>query len=206
MTAGRAMRVDAARNHERIVVAAGAAFEELGPGVPLDEVARRAGVGAATLYRRFRNRDELVRAVIEHVLTTEIAPATEVVTDDPWRDLAGMLESVVESFAAHRTVLRLAREVRAIDVDLVTGYLSAMERPLRRAADAGRVRPELLARDLAAVVVMSLATVHDRDPDGADRRRYLALLLDGLRPAPRVLPPPSCQEGGEELDRRPGRA
>ncbi|GAA3226300.1 TetR/AcrR family transcriptional regulator [Pseudonocardia petroleophila] len=191
MTAGRAMRVDAARNHERIVAAAGVAFEEVGPGVALDEVARRAGVGAATLYRRFRNRDQLVRAVVEHVLTTEISPATEVVTDDPWRDLVGMLEASVESFAAHRTVLRLAREVGAIDVDLVDGYLRSMERPLRRAADAGLVRPELLARDLAAVVVMALATVRDHDADPADVRRYLALLVDGLRPAPGVLPPPS---------------
>jgi hypothetical protein len=66
-----------------------------------------------------------------------------------------------------------------------------MDRVLHRALAAGLVRPELVARDLAAVVVMALATVHDRDPVGADRRRYLALLLDGLRPAPTTLPPPS---------------
>ncbi|WP_240157416.1 TetR/AcrR family transcriptional regulator [Pseudonocardia broussonetiae] len=197
MTAGRAMRVDAARNHERIVVAAGAAFEEDGPGVALDEVARRAGVAPATLYRRFRNRDQLVRAVVEHVLATEVAPAAEVVTDDPWDDLVGMLGAVVDSLAAHRTVLRLAREVRAVDVDLVGAWVAAMERPLRRAIDAGRARPELLGRDLAAVVVMALATVHERDPAGADRRRYLALLVDGLRPAPAPLPPPSERTLGE---------
>lgn len=197
MTAGRAMRVDAARNHERIVVAAGAAFEEDGPGVALDEVARRAGVAPATLYRRFRNRDQLVRAVVEHVLATEVAPAAEVVTDDPWDDLVGMLGAVVDAFAAHRTVLRLARDVRAVDVDLVGAWVTAMERPLRRAIDAGRVRPELLGRDLAAVVVMALATVHERDPAGADRRRYLALLADGLRPAPAPLPPPSDRRLGE---------
>ncbi|QJY51099.1 TetR/AcrR family transcriptional regulator [Pseudonocardia broussonetiae] len=191
------MRVDAARNHERIVVAAGAAFEEDGPGVALDEVARRAGVAPATLYRRFRNRDQLVRAVVEHVLATEVAPAAEVVTDDPWDDLVGMLGAVVDSLAAHRTVLRLAREVRAVDVDLVGAWVAAMERPLRRAIDAGRARPELLGRDLAAVVVMALATVHERDPAGADRRRYLALLVDGLRPAPAPLPPPSERTLGE---------
>ena len=60
----RGLRLDAARNQERIVAAAAAAFAELGGDVTLDEVARRAGVGVATVYRRFRNRDQLVRAVV----------------------------------------------------------------------------------------------------------------------------------------------
>ena len=192
----RAMRVDAARNHDRIVATAGAAFEELGAGVALEEVARRAGVGVATLYRRFRNRDQLVRAVFAQVFATEIQPAAAVETGDPWRDLAHTLEATVESVAAHRVMIRLAHEVGAIDVDVVQSYLSSMDRLLRRATDAGLVRPELVARDLAAVVVMALATVHDRDPDGADRRRYLALLLDGLRPAPAALPPLSATLSG----------
>jgi len=191
MTADRTMRADAARNHERIVVAAAAAFEEVGAGVALDEVARRAGVGVATLYRRFRNREQLVRAVFEHVVATEILPATSVGTDEPWRDLVGTLEALVGSLASHRTVLALAHEAGAIDVDMVDTCLTSLDRLLHRAMDAGLVRPELRARDLAAVVVMSLATVHDKDPEGADRRRYLALLVDGLRPAPGVLPPPS---------------
>ena len=191
MTAGRVLRADAARNHERIVVAAAAAFEELGGGVALEEVARRAGVGVATLYRRFRNRDQLVRAVLEHVVATEIRPATAVETDEPWRDLVVTLEALVGSMATHRTVLALAHEAGAIDVDMVESYLSRLDRLLRRALDAGVVRPELRARDLSAVVVMALATVHDKDSGGADRRRYLALLMDGLRPAPGVLPPPS---------------
>ena len=70
----RALRLDAARNQERIVAAAAAAFAELGAEVTLEEVARRAGVGVATVYRRFRTRDQLVRAVVTHVLTTGIEP------------------------------------------------------------------------------------------------------------------------------------
>ncbi len=187
----RTIRADAARNHDRIVVAAAEAFEELGAGVALEEVARRAGVGVATLYRRFRNRDQLVRAVLEHVVATEIQPAVAVGDDEPWRELVTTLEALVDAVASHRTVLAVAHEAGAIDVDMVESYLSWLDRLLRRALDAGVVRPELRARDLAAVVVMTLATVHDRDPEGADRRRYLALLTDGLRPAPGVLPPPS---------------
>jgi AcrR family transcriptional regulator len=189
-THGQGLRADAARNYERIVVAAGRAFEEAGPAVTLEEVARRAGVGVATVYRRFRNRDQLVRAVFRH-LVTEIEPATAVETDDPWRDLVSSLEATVDVLAGRQVVLALARETDAVDVESLHRFVHLMDRPLRRAADAGLVRPELKPRDLAAVTVMALATVHPGDPDGADRRRYLALLIDGLRPSPTTLPPPS---------------
>ena len=70
------LRSDAARNHQRIVTAAAAAFEEDGPAVSLDDIARRAGVGIATLYRRFGTREELIKAVAEHVFAAEIASAS----------------------------------------------------------------------------------------------------------------------------------
>ena len=193
-TDGQGLRADAARNYERIVVAAGQAFEEAGSAVTLEEVARRAGVGVATVYRRFRNREQLVRAVFQHIVTTEIEPAMAVETDDPWRDLVSSLEATVEVLAGRKVVLAIARETRALDLESMRRFVHSMDRPLRRAADAGVVRPELVARDLAAVTIMALATVHPRDPAGADRKRYLALLIDGLRPAPTVLPPPSTPD------------
>jgi AcrR family transcriptional regulator len=193
-TRERGLRVDAARNYERIIVAAGQAFEENGPDVSLEEVARRAGVGVATLYRRFRTRDQLVRAVVDHVLTTEIEPASAAETDDPWHDLVTCLQATVDVLAGRQVVSALARETNLTDPQLLHRYIAAMDRPLRRAAAAHLVRPELEGRDLAAVVVMALATIHPGDPRGADRRRYLALLVDGLRPAATTLPPPSTYE------------
>jgi len=76
-TGERGLRLDAVRNQERIVAAAAAAFAELGAEATLDEVARRAGVGVATVYRRFGNRDQLLRAVVEHVLAVEVEPVAE---------------------------------------------------------------------------------------------------------------------------------
>jgi AcrR family transcriptional regulator len=189
---GRGLRLDAARNQERIVAAAAGAFAELGTDVTLEEVARRAGVGVATVYRRFRNRDQLVRAVVAHVLTAEIEPVAAVETDDPWRDLAATLEASVAAVAAHRQVVALARAVGAIDVALVDRFLHRLDRLLTRARAAGLVRPELEPRDLATAVVMVLATVHGsgdgRGGEDGGWRRYLALLLDGMRPAPVPLP------------------
>jgi AcrR family transcriptional regulator len=193
----RGLRLDAARNQERIVAAAAAAFAELGGDVTLDEVARRAGVGFATVYRRFRNRDQLVRAVVAHVLAAEIEPVAAVETDDPWRDLAATLEASVAAVAAHRDVVALAHAAGGIDVDVVDRYLHRLDRLLSRARAAGLVRPELEPRDVAVAVVMVLATIRrDVGGDGAvktdaasgDWRRYLALLLDGMRPAPVPLP------------------
>jgi AcrR family transcriptional regulator len=188
---GRGLRLDAARNQERIVAAAAGAFAELGTDVTLEEVARRAGVGVATVYRRFRNRDQLVRAVVTHVLAAEIEPVAAVETDDPWRDLAATLEATVAAVAAHHQVVALARAVGAIDVILVDRFLHRLDRLLTRARAAGLVRPELEPRDLATAVVMVLATVPHGGGQTADGawRRYLALLLDGMRPAAAPLPP-----------------
>jgi AcrR family transcriptional regulator len=193
----RGLRLDAARNQERIVAAAAAAFAELGGDVTLDEVASRAGVGVATVYRRFGNRDQLVRAVVAHVLAAEIEPVAAVETDDPWRDLAATLEASVAAVAVHRDVVALAHATGGIDVDVVDRYLHRLDRLLTRARAAGLVRPELEPRDVAVAVVMVLATIRrgvggngvvKSDAASGDWRRYLALLLDGMRPAPVPLP------------------
>jgi AcrR family transcriptional regulator len=185
--AQRGLRLDAARNQERIVAAAAQAYAELGADVTLDEVARRAGVGVATVYRRFRNRDQLIRAVVMHVLADEIEPVAAVETDDPWRDLAATVEATVAAVAAHREVVALAHQAGAIDVDVVDRYLHRLDRLLTRARAAGLVRPELEPRDVTVAVVMVLATVRHGE-NGGGWRRYLALLLDGMRPAPHPLP------------------
>ena len=184
----RGLRLDAARNQERIVAAAAAAFAQLGADVTLEEVARRAGVGVATVYRRFRNRDQLVRAVVAHVLAAEIEPVAVAETADPWRDLAATLEATVSAVAAHRQVVRLAQAVAGDRCRHGRPLLrSTMDRLLTRARVAGLVRPELEPRDLAAAVVMVLATARG-GPEAGDWHRYLALVLDGMRPSAERLP------------------
>ena len=194
-TPGPVLRVDAARNADRIVEAAGLALEEDGPGVSLEEIARRAGVGVATVYRRFGNRDGLVRAVIARAFQDGLAGTPP--AGDAWADLAGTVTAIVDAFAARRVALSLARglfDVAGTRTSAIDAYLATLDAPLQRARAAGVVRDELTARDVAAVVVMALAVAYaggsGRGPAGhAERRRYLALLLDGMRPAPHPLPP-----------------
>jgi AcrR family transcriptional regulator len=180
------LRSDAARNHLRIVTAAAAAFEADGPAVSLDEIARRAGVGIATLYRRFGTREELVKAVAEHVFAAEIATAIVEDGSDPWADLVATISRTVAAFAAHPILVSLAREHAVMGMDDTTAYRAAAERVLTRARDAGVVRADLTTADVKAVVVMALA-INAKATCGAGRR-HLTLLIDGLRPTGSPLP------------------
>src|SRR3954449_5533345 len=92
------MRADATRNLHRLLAAAREAVAEKGAGVPLEEVAQRAGVGIATLYRRFPDRSALLRAVVIDALEQTRVAAAEAAKehDDPFEALAGYLRSALE--------------------------------------------------------------------------------------------------------------
>jgi AcrR family transcriptional regulator len=187
----RGLRSDASRNYSRILDAAAQAFEQEGRTVSLDEIAARAGVGVATLYRRFRTREELIAAVAEHVFAADVATAIIEGGPDPWTDLVATLGATVDAFAAHPVLVGLARESSVFDLSAKSKYLAAIERVLSRARDAGVIRPELKVDDVTAIVVMALTMVRRVGRENA--RRYLALLTDGMRPIghrlPKLTPP-----------------
>ncbi|MDX2602770.1 TetR/AcrR family transcriptional regulator [Streptomyces caniscabiei] len=188
-------RADALRNRERIVTAAREMFVEFGPDVPLDEVARRAGVGNATLYRNFPDRDALVREVVCSVmdrtaLAAEVALAE---TGDAFEALSRFVHSsadervtalcpmVQSTFDKHHPDLEAARERLE---DQVAGIM-------RRARDAGQLRPDVGVGDLMIAVSQLSRPPAGTQCAGVDPfvHRHLQLLLDGLRaPAPSELP------------------
>lgn len=186
-TAARGLRADAARNLSLILDTAAQVLEDNGPAVSLEETARRTGVGVATLYRRFRTRDDLITAVAEHVFAAEVATAVSDGGPDAWEDLVATLRATLEAFAAHPVLVSLARESAVIDLHSKTDYIAAIQQVLDRARDCGAVRAELTVEDLTAMVFMSLTMMDTRGREGS--RRYLALLIDGMRPTGRALPP-----------------
>ena len=182
----RGLRSDASRNYSRILDAAAQAFEQEGRTVSLDEIAARAGVGVATLYRRFRTREELIAAVAEHVFAADVATAILEGGPDAWTDLVATLTATVDAFTAHPVLVGLARDSAVFDLSAKSEYFAAIERVLTRARDAGVIRPELTVDDVTAIVVMALSMVRRVGRENA--RRYLALLVDGMRPIGHRLP------------------
>ncbi|WP_329423792.1 TetR/AcrR family transcriptional regulator [Streptosporangium sp. NBC_01495] len=195
-------RADALRNSDRIVRAAIAALRETGATVSLEEIARRAGVGIATVYRRFGDRDGVILACFETYFAEEVEPLALAAREaaDPGRGLTEALAAITDTLAAHRALLTAAREAGAFTVAVAERFAEPLGDVLARAQRRGLVRADLQVRDLAAIVVMALATVYRADHDSADHRRYLALLMDGIRPSAEPLPRLSSPRrfGGEE--------
>jgi AcrR family transcriptional regulator len=188
-------RADALRNRERIVTAAREMLTELGPHVPLDDIARRAGVGNATVYRHFPDRDALVREVVCSVLdrTVRAGQAALAEAGDAFAALerfvhasaderiSALCPMVSSAFDQHHPDLEAARE----RVERI------IEELMDRAKAAGQLRHDVGVGDvMIAVAQLSRPPAGTACPS-ADRflHRHLQLLLDGLRaPAPSVLP------------------
>jgi AcrR family transcriptional regulator len=191
-TPGR--RRDALRNRELLIEAAHEVFTEQGLEAPFDVIARRAGVGNATLYRHFPSRGSLVEAVFHDVLadTMDVGERARAV-EDAWAALTGYLESVFAVLAADRGTNDLMT-TRLEGVDTLEAVHShnreTMEVLLRRGREQGSVRPDVTTED----VLFTLAALGRAVPalagvGGTEAwRRPLALFLDGLRAAP--APPP----------------
>src|SRR3954466_3762551 len=102
------LRADAERNRRRILDAAAELFAEKGLAVGLDEIARRAGVGVGTAYRRFASKDELVEALFEERIAQVAQLAEDALeADDPWEGFAGFFEGAVGLHVANRAVKEL---------------------------------------------------------------------------------------------------
>jgi AcrR family transcriptional regulator len=174
-------RADAVANRAKVVAAAREAFATAGLEVSLDEIARRAGVGAGTVHRHFATKADLVDTVLAAAVEDLVATAASYARSD---DAGGALRAflrhlVTEGAAAHELAARL--QAGAGDVDAaVSGPVAELDRAmgvlLSRARDAGAVRDDIDERDLAAIVAAAHAAyIH---PAGGDRA--VALILRAL--------------------------
>ncbi|WP_049563922.1 TetR/AcrR family transcriptional regulator [Nonomuraea sp. SBT364] len=183
------MRKDAVLNRERLLLAARRLFADRGLDVPLEEVARAAGLSIGTLYNRFPTREALVEAVFaDRVARVADLAEQAVATDDAWEGFVAFLTGVCELQAADLGYNDLAaRTATAGD----RGH-GLMREILDRAQRAGDLRDDVTLTDLAFVIWGVAATVkatHAVSPGAW--RRHLALSLDGLRAAAaRPLPAP----------------
>jgi AcrR family transcriptional regulator len=182
----RPLRRDAAQNRERLLRAAFDLFAEQGPEVGVNEIARRAGVGPGTLYRRFPTKEALVDELYEVVLDEMLAAIRQSLAGDvPGEALEQCLRRLGEIMAAHRGCLaRLFAARPAGAADRAPEWWAAVEAMLVQAKSAGRVRPQIAIPDVRLCLISLRCVVEETVADTPDLwRRHLDLLLAGLRPA-----------------------
>jgi AcrR family transcriptional regulator len=196
MSTARPLRQDAARNRERLVLAAREVFRRRGLDAPLDEIAREAGVAIGTLYNRFPSRGELVDAALGPLAQRAVELAERAArVEDPWQGFASLVEDTCELFADDRGYADVYRS-RVTGTPVIAAAqerLSALKTTIMaRAKRAGVLRADVEPSDIALItwgVVGTMDATRDTAPDAW--RRHLALLLDGLRPeAAHPLPAP----------------
>ncbi|MEU5218743.1 helix-turn-helix domain-containing protein [Streptomyces sp. NPDC020807] len=180
------MRADARRNHERLLTEARAAFAELGADAPLEEVARRAGLGIGTLYRHFPTRADLLGAVFQEALEALLRRSRELAgAEEPCRALVEWLRALVAHAGEYRG---LAHALMCASSDRSSALASCSE-PLRaagetllgRAQEAGAVRADVSIGDLMQLTNAIALAAEQCPEDGELADRLLALTLRGIK-------------------------
>ena len=195
------MRADASRNRERILIAARESFVEQGPSVPLEAIAARAGVGIATLYRRFPDRQALMRAVAVDALTRIVAEVRQATAEEPdaFRALARYMERVL-ALRISAVMPLLAGQISLADDELMAlrqESADLIQQMIDQAQAEGTLRPDITFADISLLLIRlgrPLPGPFSRALQDELARRHLILLLDALRPHgghPTPLPGPA---------------
>jgi len=187
----RPLRADAQLNRDRILAAARDAFVERGAGVPLDEIARRAGTGIATLYRRFPDRDALMRAIVLDALRQTADEARRAADEeaDPFEALVRYMHRTLE-IRIGAVIPVLLDEIEIDDeadhemAQARTAGSDALQGIIDRAKRAGTLRRDVTFADIGLLIVrMSrpLPGTFTREVNDGLGHRHLDLAIAGLR-------------------------
>ncbi|MEH3054932.1 MAG: TetR/AcrR family transcriptional regulator [Patulibacter minatonensis] len=187
----RPLRADARRNRDRILVAARQAFAESGPDVAVSEILRIAGVGSGTLFRHFPTKQDLLLAVLEQTfdeLSDAVSGALEL--EDPWASIVKVLTLTATMQSKDAAFLASVGPEMFSEPTLQARNEAMMARVgavVERAQAAGVLRDDIVATDLPFIVAAIGGATESCVPGlGAESpelwRRYLQIVLDGLRP------------------------
>lgn len=185
-------RSDASANVTKIVAAAREVFAEYGDAATLTQVAARAGVGNATLYRHFPNRQALAAAVYEDIFLSDVEPVVRSLVDEsaPRESFLDVIDGMVDVMFAQRSLLPSLDHLTELTARLFAGNRELLEGLIAQGQASGELRPDLTTDDVPTFVAMvTTASVALNQPK-AVRRRYLSLMFDALNPSgAQPLPP-----------------
>jgi AcrR family transcriptional regulator len=182
----RPLRADARRNRDRVLEAARAAFGAEGSDVSLDEIARRAGVGAGTVYRHFATKEALFEAVVFDRMG-ELVEEARALLDEP--DPGHAFSSFVKRLGREGALKRDLVEALAYDgihlqlgeAPIVRALIDVLAELLCRAQRAGAVRSDIGVDDVVALLTGAAYAIFHSRADDERTRRLLAVMYDGLR-------------------------
>lgn len=182
---GRPLRADAERNRAAILTAARTVFAEHGLDAPLEEIAARAGVGIATLYRRFPAREQLVAAaLVDKVIAFAEAAEHALTEPDPLAAFTGFVHRICELQADDRGLADLLSMSLPADAHVERIRAAAgrdVAALIERAMSAGVLRSDFVAEDLLLLLIANAGVLHVTSKDAPDAwRRLAALALDAF--------------------------
>lgn len=174
----RPQRADARRNFDALLVAARDAFAEDGAGASLEDIARRAGVGIGTLYRNFPTRDALVEAVYVEEVEAVVRAADDAASLEPWEAVQAWLRRFLLYVGTKKALLEGLNKDSPVLLSCRTSLYAAGEPLVRRAQEAGELRPDATIGDVIRMVSGIAGVAFD---DDEQRDRVVAMAIDGLR-------------------------
>jgi AcrR family transcriptional regulator len=201
--AQRPLRRDAEQNRRRLLEAAEEVFAESGFEATMDQIAARAGVGVGTAYRRFANKDEVIAALFDDRVAELVEVAERALEqEDPWQGIVDYLEGSIGLQASDQSLKELA-----LSSPRSREYVAEARRLLKprvdelvaRAHRSGSLRPGIESTDLVLMQLMLAAISGSAGRDSNLWRRFLPLVIDGLRPD-RSTPLPGQALGVDELE------
>jgi AcrR family transcriptional regulator len=180
------MRADALRNRARVLAAAERVFALQGAAVPIDDVAREAGVGVGTIYRHFPTKEDLCQAVVISRVEALVDQARALAdADDPAAAFFDFLRDYTASAgmnkALHDSLADAGIDVRAATASRKDALYDALDVLLKRAQAAGAVRDDIGIDDLKVAVSGTCLGIGYANANAATRDRTVEILLDGLR-------------------------
>jgi AcrR family transcriptional regulator len=187
------LRIDAARNVRRILNVARTMLTK-NPEATTEEIAQAAGVGIATIYRRFRTREDLIRAVLQEIFTTEIGPILENAKNesDPRAGVFICFEAALRSTARGGGVLATVPATGAMTIEMAEWFVGPVSQLIRRGQQEGVLRADIDPEsDTLRLLLMLLSVVPTLNPESEGWKRYLRLMMDALSLTPTVPLPPA---------------
>ncbi|MDQ1056792.1 AcrR family transcriptional regulator [Arthrobacter globiformis] len=187
------LRADAARNVDKIINAARECFRQYGPDVPLQTIASTAGVGPATLFRNFSDKEQLVLAALNRQLRLNVDPVIDVALagTDAAEGLFRVIDAVMTAASDNANLLGAVAGRRDLLTGITGSLIESVGVLLGRGQDQGALRVDISLTDMVRLLAMLIGVVDTMEPGSDAWRRPAALVEDAIRAErpTRSLPP-----------------